>query len=168
MEKCLIVAVADDGAIGIRGDLPWHISEDLKYFKRTTLGCPVIMGRGTWESIGRPLPGRKNIVLTSRDIPGVCCVRSLDAAFEAAEPAPKAFIIGGAAVYRAAIDMVDKMYITHVHTTIPAADAFFPKIDPEIWHVDSASELFTDPASGLSYDFRVYLRVPRKSYAPLP
>lgn len=64
--------------------------------------------------------------------------------------------------------MVDKMYITHVHTTIPAADAFFPKIDPEIWHVDSASEPFTDPASGLSYDFRVYLRVPRKSSAPLP
>ncbi|MBO4670831.1 MAG: dihydrofolate reductase [Bacteroidales bacterium] len=159
MEKCLIVAVADDGAIGIRGELPWHISEDLKYFKRTTLGCPVIMGRGTWESIGRPLPGRKNIVLTSRDIPGVCCVRSLDAAFEAAEPAPKAFIIGGAAVYKAAIDLVDKMYVTHVHTKVSGADAYFPEIDSEIWHLDSSSELFTDPASGLSYEFRVYVRV---------
>ena len=159
MEKCLIVAVADDGAIGVKGDLPWHISEDLKYFKRTTLGCPVIMGRGTWESIGRPLPGRKNIVLTSRDIPGVCCVRSLDAAFEAAEPAPKACIIGGAAVYRAAVDLVDKMYITHVHTKVPAADAYFPEINSDIWELEYASGIATDPETGLDFEFRVYVKV---------
>lgn len=159
MEKCLIVAIADDGAIGIRGSLPWHISEDLKYFKRTTLGCPVIMGRGTWESIGRPLPGRKNIVLTSRDIPGVCCARSLEEAFREAEPAPKAFIIGGAAVYRTAVEEVDIMYITHVHTKVPGADAFFPEINSDIWDLESASEVATDPETGLSYEFRVYAKV---------
>ena len=87
MEKCIIVAVAENGAIGVRGELPWHLSEDLKYFKRVTLGSPVIMGRTTFDSIGRPLPGRKNIVLTSR--PGlpetVCTVRSPQEAFAAAE-----------------------------------------------------------------------------------
>ena len=117
------------------------------------------MGRGTWESIGRPLPGRKNIVLTSRDIPGVCCARSLEEAFREAEPAPKAFIIGGAAVYRTAVEEVDKMYITHVHTKVPGADAYFPEINSDIWELESASEVATDPETGLDYEFRVYAKV---------
>ena len=82
MEKCMIAAVADNGAIGVRGDLPWHISGDLKYFKQVTLGCPVIMGRTTFESLRRPLPGRKNIVLTSREsiCEGVYAVRGIEQA----------------------------------------------------------------------------------------
>ena len=88
MEKCLIVAVADNNAIGVKGDLPWHLSEDLKYFKRTTSGCPVIMGRTTYFSLPfRPLKGRKNIVLNlgGDPIPDVTCVYSFDEAFAEAE-----------------------------------------------------------------------------------
>lgn len=160
MEKCLIVAAADNNAIGVRGDLPWHISEDLKYFKKITHGYPVIMGRTTYESIGRPLPGRKNIVLTSRGEihPSVVCVRSLDEAYAAAEPSDKCFVIGGASVYAAVIGSVDRLYLTRVHTTIEDADAFFPELDLAIWQQESKSETFTDEETGFEFEFLVYVR----------
>ena len=128
MEKCLIVAVSDNGAIGVAGDMPWHIGEDLKYFKKVTMGCPVIMGRKTYESIGRPLPGRDNIVITGRPeafegLP-VRCAASLSEAFDAAAGAGRVFVIGGARVYADAVDIVDRMYITRVHTVVADADAF--------------------------------------------
>lgn len=160
MEKCMIVAVADNGAIGVKGELPWHISEDLKYFRRQTTGCPVIMGRTTYDSIGRPLPGRKNIVLTSR--PGlpetVCAVSSPEQAFEAAEPAERCFVLGGAKLYAQLIGSVDKLYLTRVHTLVPDADAFFPAVDPAVWKEDSCSETKRDEESGLEYEFAVYSR----------
>lgn len=158
MQKCLIVAVADDLAIGKGQELPWHISADLKFFRKTTMGCPVVMGRKTYESIGRPLPGRKNIVV-SRSCPqidGVIVVSSLDAAFDAAEPAEKCFVIGGASIYAAAMDMVDEMYITHVHTTIPEADARFPEVDAEKWDVELLEEPHVDEETGLSFEFTLY------------
>lgn len=161
MKKCLIVAIADDRAIGVKGTLPWHLSEDLKYFKETTHGYPVIMGRTTYFSLPfRPLKGRKNIVLNlgGDPIPDVTCVYSFEQAFAEAEPAEKCFIMGGASVYRAAIDMMDILYITHVHTTVPEADAFFPEIDPEIWQVESRSETFTDEKTGFKFEFTVYTR----------
>jgi len=160
MEKCLIVAAADNNAIGVRGDLPWHISEDLKYFKRVTHGYPVIMGRTTYESIGRPLPGRKNIVLTSRGElhPSVTCVRSLEEAYAAAEPSDKCFVIGGASVYAAVIDSVDRLYLTKVHTVIEDADAFFPALDLSVWQEESKSETFTDEETGFEFEFLVYVR----------
>lgn len=160
MEKCLIVAAADNNAIGVRGDLPWHISEDLKYFKRVTHGYPVIMGRTTYESIGRPLPGRKNIVLTSRGElhPSVTCVRSLEEAYVAAEPSDKCFVIGGASVYAAVIYSVDRLYLTKVHTVIEDADAFFPVLDLSVWHLESKSETFTDEETGFEFEFLVYVR----------
>lgn len=161
MEKCLIVAVADDGAIGVKGGLPWHLSEDLKYFKRTTEGCPVIMGRTTYFSLPfRPLKNRKNIVLNlgGDPIPEVTCVYSFEEAYAAAEPAEKCFIIGGASVYRAALPDMDRLYITHVHANVPDADAFFPEIDPAIWAVESRSETIIDEATGIAYEFVVYLR----------
>ena len=160
MEKCMIVAVADNGAIGVKGELPWHISEDLKYFRRQTTGCPVIMGRTTYDSIGRPLPGRRNIVLTSR--PGlpetVFAVSSPEQAFEAAEPAERWFVIVGAKLYAQLIGSVDKLYLTRVHTTVPDADAFFPAVDPAVWKEDSCSETKRDEESGLEYEFAVYSR----------
>lgn len=160
MEKCMIVAVADNLAIGVKGELPWHISEDLKYFRRQTTGCPVIMGRTTYDSIGRPLPGRKNIVLTSR--PGlpetVCAVSSPEQAFEAAEPAERCFVLGGAKLYAQLIGSVDKLYLTRVHTLVPDADAFFPAVDPAVWKEDSCSETKRDEESGLEYEFVVYSR----------
>lgn len=162
MKKCIIAAVADNLGIGVRGDLPWHLSEDLQYFKRTTQGCPVIMGRTTYFSIGRPLPGRTNIVLNlgGAAIPGVRCVYSFEEAYAAAAEtgADRCFIIGGASVYRAALEEADLLYITHVHTEVAEADAFFPVIAPGHWTEVSRSETHTDPDSGLRYEFTVYER----------
>ena len=160
MEKCIIVAASDNDAIGRGGVMPWHLSEDLKYFKRVTLGCPVIMGRTTFESIGRPLPGRKNIVLTSRPgLPeGVCRVSSIEEAYSAAEPAERCFVIGGARVYAQVIGTMDRIYLTRIHTTVPDADAFFPHIDPALWTEESRSGLLTDAQSGLEFEFIVYRR----------
>lgn len=160
MEKCLIVAIADNNGIGIKGDLPWHISEDLKYFKEKTKGFPVIMGRTTYFSLPfRPLKGRKNIVLNlgGDPIEEVICVNSFDEAFAAAEPCEKCFIMGGASVYRAAIDMMDTLYITHVHTTIDA-DVFFPEINPDVWTPVSRSEMHKDEETGYEFEFVVYKR----------
>lgn len=161
MEKCIIVAVADNRAIGRAGGMPWHISEDFKYFKRTTMGCPVIMGRTTFISIGRPLPGRKNIVLSrsAAEIEGVTVVPDLEAAFAAAQPAERCFIIGGASVYSRMINEVDKLYVTHVHASVEDADAFFPEIDPAVWQKENVSETFTDPETGWKFEFVVYTRI---------
>lgn len=160
MEKCLIVAVADNWGIGVKGDLPWHISEDLKYFKRTTRGYPVIMGRTTYFSIGRPLPGRENIVLNlgGDPIPEVTCVYSFEEAYSAAEAtgAGKCFIIGGASVYRAAMPEMDLLYITHVHTEVEGADTFFPEIDPLVWEKISVSPMHHDPETGYDFEFVIY------------
>ncbi len=162
MEKCLIVAVADNLAIGVKGDLPWHIPGDLKFFKETTRGFPVIMGRTTYFSLPfRPLKGRKNIVLNLGWDPipeDVVCVNSFEEAYAAAEPAERCFVMGGASVYRQALGSMDRLYITHVHTIISDADAFFPEINSDIWAVESRSGLQTDPASGLEYEFVTYVR----------
>lgn len=159
MEKCLIVAIADDHAIGVKGDLPWHLSEDLKYFKKKTGRHPVIMGRTTYFSLPkRPLPKRKNIVLNlgGDPIPEVQCVNSFDEAYKAARPSRRCFIMGGASVYRAALPDMDTLYITHVHTTVPGADAFFPEIDPKVWHPSWKSRIHKE--DGIEYQFVIYRR----------
>lgn len=163
MKKCMIAAVADNWGIGVKGALPWHLSEDLKYFKKTTSGFPVIMGRTTYFSIGRPLPGRLNVVLNAGGDPieGVFTALSFDDAYGMADfsGAEKCFIIGGASVYRAAIDDMDELYITHVHTVVEDADAFFPEIDLSKWEVASRSESFTDEPTGWKYEFVVYKKI---------
>ena len=171
MEKAIIVAVADDMAIGRGNDMPWHISEDLKYFKRTTLGCPVIMGSRNFRSIGsRPLPGRTNIVISRRPLDppceGVIRVESLEQAYEAAErshdrdgnPPARCFVIGGGRTYAEAIANADLLYVTHVHTLIPDADTHFPAIDPGIWQLVSLSGPYSDSGSGIRFEFAVYGR----------
>lgn len=162
MEKCIIVAVADNMAIGKNGTLPWHISEDLKFFKSTTVGSPVIMGRKTFSSLGKPLPGRKNIVL-SHSVDGEPCgdvvfVSSIEEAYRVAEPAERCFVIGGAKVYALALRDMDRLFVTEVHATIKDADAFFPEIDKTIWEEVSRSEEKTDPLSGLKFEFTEYKR----------
>ncbi len=164
MKKCLIVAIADDNAIGIKGQLPWHLSEDLKYFKETTKGYPVIMGRTTYFSLPfRPLKGRTNIVLNlgGDNIPEVTCAYSFQEAYDAAEEtgARKCFVIGGASVYRAAMPDMDRLYITHVHTRVPDADTFFPVIDPAVWKRIRVSDTKTDPQTGISFEFAVYEKI---------
>ena len=169
MEKSIIVAIADNNAIGRNNELLWHISEDLKFFKRTTLGCPVIMGRKTFESIGRPLPKRLNIVVSRSgyDAPeGVAVVPSLEDAFAVAsersaavEAAPeKIFVIGGGQIYAQAISSADSLVVTHVHTVIEDADTFFPAIDPAIWTAAERSELMTDPETGYIFEFVKYVK----------
>ena len=176
MKKCIIVAIADNNAIGKDNALLWHISEDLKFFRSTTVGCPVIMGRKTYESIGRPLPKRLNIIVSRKgyDAPeGAVVVDSLEEAFAAAsatstlpsvlssevETSPqKCFVIGGGQIYAQAMQIADEMVITHVHTVIEDADTYFPAIDPSIWQVAERSELKTDPESGYTFEFVEYIR----------
>ena len=170
MEKSLIVAVADNNAIGRKNALLWNLPGDMKYFRQQTTGNAVIMGWMTFQSIGRPLPKRHNIVISLfpwPDAPAeVTVVDSLDAAFAAAEEMAdqvghdetRAFVIGGAYTYAEAMDVVDTMHITHVHDAPEDADAFFPPIDPEVWKEESRSELQTDPETGITYEFVVYRR----------
>ncbi|RQP25897.1 dihydrofolate reductase [Piscinibacter terrae] len=127
----LIAAVARRGAIGRDNQLLCRISEDLKFFKRTTLGSPVIMGRKTWDSIGRPLPGRRNIVITRNrqwQAEGVERTGSLDEALSLVQNAPKVFIIGGGEIYRQALPMADELVLTEIDADFEA-DAFFPEWD---------------------------------------
>ena len=162
MEKSIIVAISDNNAIGRDNQLLWHISEDLRFFKRTTLGCPVIMGRKTYESIGRPLPKRVNIVVSRGFNTGeeVAVAASLEDAFKVAEDTnlEKCFVIGGGQIYSQALPLVDSLIVTHVHTVIEDADTFFPEIDPDIWQVAERSELFTDEESGYSFEFVKYVK----------
>ena len=162
MQKNIIVAIADNNAIGKDNELLWHISEDLKFFKRQTLGWPVIMGRKTFESIGRALPGRVNIVISRGFSTGeeVAVAGSLEEAFKVAESTnlEKCFVMGGGQIYAQALQMADRMVVTHVHTVIEDADTFFPPIDPEVWTVSQRSELFTDEETGYTYEFVEYVR----------
>ena len=166
MEKCIIVAIADNNAIGKDNALLWHISEDLKFFKRTTSGCPVIMGRRTFESIGRPLPKRTNIVISRGfEAPeGVDVVSSLESAYLAASAAVsegegRCFIIGGGQIYAQAMQDADRLIVTHVHTVIEGADTFFPQIDPAVWQVEETSELLHDDETGYDFKFVTYCRL---------
>ena len=163
MKKCIIVAIADNNAIGKDNALLWHISEDLKFFRSTTVGCPVIMGRKTYESIGRPLPKRLNIIVSRKgyEAPeGVLVVDSIEKGYEVAKEqgAEKCFVIGGGQIYAQAMQIADEMVITHVHTVIEDADTYFPVIDPSVWQVAERSELKTDPESGYTFEFVKYIR----------
>lgn len=140
MKVILIAAVADNGVIGNAGQIPWHISEDLKRFKRLTLGHPVIMGRKTFESLGRPLPGRRNMVLTrGAALPGVECFSDLSSALQACGDAT-VFVIGGAEIYRLALPVASTLLLTEVRQTI-AGDTRFPEYDRTQWR-ETAREAF--------------------------
>ena len=129
MKIVIIAAIAEDGTIGHAGKIPWHISDDLKRFKRLTMGHPVIMGRKTFESIGKPLPGRRNLVLTRQ--PGPDHFSSLDAALKSCGD-ETVFIIGGAEVYRAALPSADTLLLTHVKHP-GGGDTKFPDYDRSRW-----------------------------------
>lgn len=138
----LIAAVARNGVIGANGGLPWKLSSDLRRFKADTMGRPIVMGRKTWESIGRPLPGRANIVVT-RDpdfrAQGTTVANGIDKALTVANakavtlsPGDAVCVIGGGQLYKETIDRADKLFITHVEAEVEG-DTHFPEIDPEIW-----------------------------------
>ncbi len=166
MEKCIIAAIAENLAIGRNNSLLWHIPEDLRYFKRTTMGCPVIMGRKTYESIGRPLPGRLNIVVSGHGAgyEGVVTAASLEEAYAIAEKdgnASRCFVIGGGQLYAEAMEFSEKLYVTAVHEVFEDADTFFPEIDSGKWRLTTSSGITKDEKSGLEFEFRTYMRVER-------
>lgn len=128
MTLCMIVAVSENGVIGRGNDLPWRLPDDLKRFKALTLGHPMVMGRRTYESIGRPLPGRTSVVLTRNPdfaAEGVTVVRSWEEALAACAGAERAFVIGGASLYRRALDECERIYLTRVHAQVEG-DTRFP------------------------------------------
>jgi len=131
----LIVAMAQNGVIGRANALPWRLPEDLKRFKEYTLGKPILMGRKTFESIGRPLPGRLNLVLT-RDsgwhAEGVTVVHSVEEALQQTRSSEELVAIGGAEIYRLLLPLAHRIYLTHVHADVPG-DTFFPAFDPAQW-----------------------------------
>jgi len=125
VKLAIIAAVGRNRAIGSRGTLPWHISEDLKRFKRLTTGYAVLMGRKTWESIGRPLPGRRNVVLSSSPLAGVETYASAADALRALATTERVFVIGGGNVYAQFLERADELYLTLVDRDVEA-DTFFP------------------------------------------
>lgn len=156
-----IVAMGRDRAIGVDGDMPWHIREDLRRFKSLTMGHPVIMGRATWQSLPRrPLPGRLNVVLTRRDdyrAEGALVARSLEEAVAMCDPAEVPFVIGGGAVYREALPLLERIYVTLVDAEFPGADTFFPALSAEEWReVNREGPFATD--EGLRYSFLELVR----------
>lgn len=154
----LVAAMANNRVIGIDNTLPWHLPEDLKHFKAVTLGKPVIMGRKTFDSIGRPLPGRLNIVITRQadwQHDGVSVAHSLPAALALAADVPEVCIIGGANLYAQALPLADAMALTHIALDI-TGDAHFPAWDAQQWHCQPQPPQVA--ANGLQYHFADYVR----------
>jgi dihydrofolate reductase len=157
----IIVAVSNDWGIGKDNELLWRISEDLKRFKRLTTGKAVIMGKRTWESLPvRPLPDRKNIVLTdlpNEQIEGALTVYSIDEALSKCPANEEVFIIGGGSVYRQFMPFADRLYITHVCKNTPA-DIYFPEIDMTIWKIISEEDFPETETNNISYKYVIYER----------
>ncbi|ABR88509.1 dihydrofolate reductase [Janthinobacterium sp. Marseille] len=155
----IVVATDSNNGIGINNTLPWHLPEDLAHFKRTTSGHPIIMGRKTFDSIGRPLPNRRNIVITRNaewQHAGVEAVTSLDSA-KALVGDNQAFIIGGAQIYTDTVGQVDRLIVTKIDKSFDC-DAFFPAIDPKLWQ-ETAREQHHSEANGYDYAYVTYERI---------
>ncbi len=164
MKVALIAAFAQNRVVGIDNTLPWHLPEDLKYFKRTTSGKAIIMGRKTYESIGRPLPNRTNIVVSRNPefkADGVVTVSTLEEAITHAESVnhingvDEVMIIGGAAIYEASLPMADRLYLTHVHANVKG-DAYFPEVDLTAWNEVGREDFEKDDSNPFDYSFAVY------------
>ena len=157
-----VVAASENNVIGRNNQLPWHLPNDLKFFKNTTWAMPVIMGRKTFESFGKPLQGRTNIVITSRPEwrqEGVIVVNSMEAALQAAAgtDAKESFIIGGGEIFRQSFPLAGKIYLTRVHAELEG-DAFFPEIDPASWQCVSNLDFAADEKHQYAYSFQVWIR----------
>lgn len=156
----MIVAMGENRLIGRDNDLPWHIPADLKFFKATTMGKPMIMGRKTFDSIGRPLPGRRTIVVTRNPdwaCEGVEVASSLDDALKLAEGADEVMIVGGAQIYAQALAKADRLYVTEVALSLEG-DAYFPEINDAEWGVVSR-ENHEAEGKNPAYSFVVYDRI---------
>ena len=161
MSLTIIVAVADDDVIGSGNQLPWRLPDDLKRFKQLSLGKPIVMGRKTFDSIGRPLPGRSNIVVT-RDpayrAEGCVVVHSIEAALQAAGDAEEVMVIGGAEFYRQLLPRADRIYLTRIDAEFEG-DAWFPQLDEAQCHEVAREEHAPDEKNPYAYAFLVLERV---------
>lgn len=151
-----VVAYAANRVIGKDNDLPWRLPSDLAHFKRVTMGQPIIMGRRTWESLGRPLPGRRNLVITRQTdyaATGAEIFTSLNAALQACADQESVCIIGGAEIFRAALPLADEIIATEIHAE-PDGDVFFPTLAHEDW--EEIAREAQDEENGLRFDFVTY------------
>lgn len=168
MRKALIVAMSRNRVIGRDNKLPWYLPGDLRYFKQATMGKPIIMGRKTWDSIGRPLPGRMNVVISRNpqwEAPaGTVAASSLDEALVKAEAqaeiegGDEVMIIGGGQIYAEALPLIDRIYITQVHAEIEG-DAFFPEVNWDDWEEIGREDFSASDNNPYDYSFVVYQRL---------
>jgi dihydrofolate reductase len=157
----MIAAMAKDRVIGLNGSMPWHLPADLAHFKRSTMGCPVIMGRKTYDSIGRPLPGRENIVLSrssSLKLKGCVVVSTLEDALSKLGDASEVFIIGGQQLYQQALPLADRLYLTHIDAEFEG-DTFFPDYSGIQWKQLSIESLSGDEKNAWPYRFEILEKV---------
>lgn len=156
----LIVATANNGVIGVNNTLPWHLPEDLKRFRALTTGHHIIMGRKTYESLGRLLPNRTSVIVTKNpeyQVTGALIASSLDAAIKMCQGDDSPFIIGGATLYQSALALVDTLHITKIDLNVDG-DAYFPEIDLQVWQLISQEPHVS--ADGLSYQYLTYTKKP--------
>lgn len=164
MKVSIIVAQASNRGIGYDNKLMWRQSDDLKRFKQLTTGHTVIMGRKTFDSIGKPLPNRKNIIIsrkTDLQIDGCIVVNSIESALQLAqnESASEVFIIGGGEIYALTLPFSNTLYVTEINTDLKEADAFFPEIDKTIWKIDSTESFKADEKNQFDYQFINYSKI---------
>src|SRR5262249_55052559 len=155
MRVSIVVAAAENGAIGAGNQLLWRLPDDLKRFKALTMGKPIVMGRKTYESIGKPLPGRTNIVISRRSeltLPGCTVVNSLPAGFAAAGDVPEIAVVGGAEIYAQALSSTDVVHLTRVHTTM-SGDAWFPALDSAVWREQLIDRHPADERHAFAFSF---------------
>ncbi|NYT46409.1 MAG: type 3 dihydrofolate reductase [Candidatus Methanofishera endochildressiae] len=160
MKLSLIVAMASNRTIGLDNQMPWHLSADLKKFKKITMGQPIIMGRKTFESIGQPLPGRQNIIISRNPDylqPGCLVFNDIDSALTSCTDIEEVFVIGGATLYEATLARADRLYITEIQKEF-SGDTWFPEINQEQWQVVSREDINNDSSVDFSYSFMVYER----------
>ena len=158
----LIVAMTENDVIGREGDMPWRMSDDLRRFKKITMGHHILMGRKTYESIGRPLPGRTSVVISrtaTYDEDNVLVARSLEEAFSLAEGDSEIFVTGGAQIFALALPQVQKIYLTRIHCTLEG-DTIFPDVDWKQWSIVSSERHSADERNDFDYSFEIYERTP--------
>jgi dihydrofolate reductase len=161
MRISLIVAASANNVIGLDGKLPWHLPDDFAYFKATTMGKPIVMGRATWDSIGRALPGRLNIVITRQAdflAPGASVAASPGQAVRLAGPADELMVIGGGQVYAAFLPLASRIYLTRVAIEIDG-DTYFTELDPDAWALVGRETHAADDRHAFPFEFRVYDRL---------
>jgi dihydrofolate reductase len=161
MQLVAIVAMSENHVIGLNNKLPWHLPADLAHFKNITMGKPVLMGRRTYESIGRPLPGRCNIIITRDpcfDAPGCVVADSIDSALKSADYADEVFVIGGALLYQQLLPQVERLYMTLIHHEMEG-DTFFPELDKREWRECQREFHEADELNVYPYSFLVLERV---------